>query len=639
MTFKYNESFRFKLIFWTVTVCILVFVLIYSSCLYFSAKQVRMEMEATVNAKLDCISEFLDGGATATKVSSDNLMSLLGSSLVPLVDTNIESLIEFFLDHNTFTNGVAIGFEPGVIEGHPKGYAPYLMRTSKGYISKDLSKIRNYRAADWYERAYSADRQAWSKPFFESNGLLITSLNTPIHDRDGKVIGVAAVDIKLSRLSEDLKSMLPFPGSSIEILDADGLYVASTADEKLIGKEFNLPMKEEILSGERYYASYKPNGAKDEQFIFYTPTQGTGWRVILTIPKSVITSDIMKMLRVLFVIMVLGIVFLILVCRYIISKLSEPLEQFSNAAKQISRGNFDIELPTIKDHNELFDLRQALASMKMSLNEYIEKLSETSAREARIENELSIARTIQMSMVPKVFPAFPERHDVEIYASLIPAQAVGGDLYDYILCGDKLFFCIGDVSGKGVPASLFMAITRSLFRNTAAEDKTPSMIAKIINNGVCEGNDEMLFVTMYIGCCDLKTGDFSICNCGHNAPVTNSILIDASKPLFGPDKTARFISDPPTNIPIGVIEGYDYKEVNMRILPGTKLLLYTDGITEAENSSKELFGDDRLIKSIMRCRTEANAEEVINQLVNDVHKFTDGAPQSDDITCLAMFYK
>ena len=237
-----------------------------------------------------------------------------------------------------------------------------------------------------------------------------------------------------------------------------------------------------------------------------------------------------------------------------------------------------------------------------------------------MESELNVAHDIQMSMLPKTFPAFPNRKDIELYASLTPAKAVGGDLYDFFIYNDKLFFCIGDVSGKGVPASLVMAVSRTLFRNIAAHTDKPSHIVDTMNANICEGNDNCMFVTLFVGVLDLATGQLRYCNAGHDAPYVEATLLPCQ-----------------SNLPIGVTPDIEYAEQEMTIAPGMILFLYTDGLTEAENAGRELFGMQRIDEVIKDFK--GSPQELIEAMTAAVHKFVGDTEQSDDLTMLAFRYK
>lgn len=254
------------------------------------------------------------------------------------------------------------------------------------------------------------------------------------------------------------------------------------------------------------------------------------------------------------------------------------------------------------------------------------KLEATTKAKERIDSELRIAHNIQEGMVPHVFPAFPDRNDIDLYASMTLAKEVGGDLYDYFLLppslrdGDeRLCFCIGDVSGKGVPASLFMSVVVNLFRMVAKEGKTPAEIATKVNEAVAADNEDCMFATMFIGEIDLRTGVLEYCNCGHNPPIVGN----------------QFIEMPESNAPIGLWPGLEYVGHTVEGIKGKMLLLYTDGLTEAENMDQKQTGDDWLI-DILKEHPKDNARSIIDSILKEVATYVGEAETSDDITMLCL---
>ena len=263
-------------------------------------------------------------------------------------------------------------------------------------------------------------------------------------------------------------------------------------------------------------------------------------------------------------------------------------------------------------HTKLEDTHQQLLVAYDQLEEI------TTAKE-RIESDLRIARNIQMGMVPHTFP---EREDVDLYASMTPAKEVGGDLYDYLVIGDKLFFCLGDVSGKGVPASLFMAMARNLFHVLAQQQLSPAEIATRLNNTLSEDNESSMFVTMFIGVADLTSGHLDFCNAGHNPPV-----------LLG-DGTSEFVEMIP-NAPIGLWPGLEYEGEEIADITGRPLFIYTDGLNEAENRQQEQFTDERLLEILEQTPFESS-QQTIELLKAEVEKHRDGAEPNDDLTMLCV---
>jgi len=244
-----------------------------------------------------------------------------------------------------------------------------------------------------------------------------------------------------------------------------------------------------------------------------------------------------------------------------------------------------------------------------------------------IEGELNAAREIQMSMVPKMFPPFPGRPEFELSAVLEPAKEVGGDFYDFFFVDHHhLVFLLGDVSGKGIPASLFMAVTKTLLKAEAGEEVSVDQILSSVNNELCEGNDMSMFATVFCGIIDTRTGKVEYSNAGHNPPV---LLPRVGNPEF-------LLSG--GSLPLGAFEDSPYIKGTMTLVPGDTIVLYSDGVTEAMNKGGALFSDERLITSLQEVNGH-HPDELLRKILADTHGFAAGAPQSDDITILALQYK
>lgn len=647
MTVNPRQSFKLKLCVGVFSVAFLTFAMVFAACIYFVRKEVRADLDALVDAKLDYALRALDEGLTTTQVSAENLEGLSHSPFIEHSYDSIFSLCEHFLLANPRIQGVAIGYEPNVIIGHESGFSPYIMRSDSGFIRRDLALTKDYRNSNWYKVAHDTGKPYWSKPFLESNGTLITSYNIPVKNSQGEVYAVMAVDLNLNVMADSLQKLKPYPSSMLTVVDEDGTFLAHPNREYIMnetieslvdrsGSDANRSMLEDIKARRRGGGEYTRDGKR--VYVYYAPVEDNGWTITLEVSHEEVAHGYYRMFRALLFDMLIGIILLIVVSLVVINKLTKPLSDFSEAARRISHGDFHVTLPVIKDHNELYDLRQALTSMGLSLDRYMGELEETAASKATIESELTIARRIQMAMIPKIFPPFPDRKEIDVFASLIPAKAVGGDLYDFILAGDELFFCIGDVSGKGVPASLVMAITRALFRISATESASPAQVASTINNAIAENNSENMFVTMFIGKCNLHTGKFICCNCGHNPPVTNGRINDHSTMVVTPCDEASYMKVVPTNIPVGVIENFDYKEVSMTVTPGVCMFLYTDGVTEAESKQKTLYGEERLLEELSKIGPIGDSTQIIKAIGDDVHRHALGVEQSDDITMLCFRY-
>jgi sigma-B regulation protein RsbU (phosphoserine phosphatase) len=254
----------------------------------------------------------------------------------------------------------------------------------------------------------------------------------------------------------------------------------------------------------------------------------------------------------------------------------------------------------------------------------MDNLREATASKQRIESELSIAAEIQRSLIPRTFPPFPERDEFEIYALMHPARAVGGDFYDFFFVDpDNLFFTICDVSGKGVPAALYMAVTRSLVGAAARDGMEPDRLLNRVNRELCSGNDTYMFSTAFCGILSLSTGRLAYANAGHESPL-----------LIRDRKDVRFLG-PPGGPVLGLFEDETFALENLSLEPGDTLFVYTDGVTEATDRASGFFTRERLFQSLTE-RSDRSATNLVEGVLEEIRNFAAGAPQADDITMLAL---
>ena len=324
-------------------------------------------------------------------------------------------------------------------------------------------------------------------------------------------------------------------------------------------------------------------------------------------------------------------------CRAVINYMTRPISRLSNAVLEMAKGNLKAKLPEIKSEDEMQRLHDSFQTMQNSLIDYINELKTTTAINERIQSDLDLARKIQKGMLLNKFPPF-------IYAMLNPARMVGGDLYDFTMKGDQVYFAIGDVSGKGVAASLVMAITRVMLRFVVGMGLPLDETLYRLNNSFSESNEMGMFVTLFVARLDLKTGHMDYCNAGHN-PVL--IIPPDSEPYFLHCKA---------NIAIGLIGDFAYEAEQIDLKQGTRLVAYTDGVTEAEKADQSQFGEDRLMawakeltplnselvegskdRTVVQDTSDSNTEiAVVESLYDSVKAFTDGNSQNDDITIVSL---
>lgn len=315
--------------------------------------------------------------------------------------------------------------------------------------------------------------------------------------------------------------------------------------------------------------------------------------------------------------------------------ISRPLNRLALYAKELPAHDFsappaqesEATRMARQHRDEVGRLSEAFVFMERELHGNITRLMETTAAKERIEGELSIAHDIQMGILPKIFPAFPDREEVDLFAVMVPAKEVGGDLYDFFfLDEERLCFVIGDVSGKGVPAALFMAVTSTLIKAVALRTAQPSSILESVNKDLSRDNPSSMFVTLFCGILNVRTGELHYASGGHNPPA----LIREGLPV-------EWLSGKGGAI-VGAVPGLRFPQNATTLLPGDALFLYTDGVTEAMDVNHELYGSPRLLRNVEECREEA-IETAVARVMDDVNAFAGEEPQADDITILVVRYR
>ena len=283
-------------------------------------------------------------------------------------------------------------------------------------------------------------------------------------------------------------------------------------------------------------------------------------------------------------------------------------------------------LKKVRGHNEISTLAKSVEKMSLDMHRYIEDLTNATAEKERLGAELNVAKKIQAEMLPRVFPPYENHKEVELFASMEPAKEVGGDFYDFYMIDDDHFaLVVGDVSGKGVPAALFMVITKTLLKDTAAHEFDPAKIFEHVNTILCESNESGLFVTCWMGILTISTGELKFANAGHNAPI----IVQNGE--------IKYLKTKP-NLMLAGMEGIPYTTHSIKVSKGDRLFIYTDGVTEATDAQNELYGEERLLK-VMQTIDDKSPREVIGIVRDDINAFVKDASQFDDITMLEMLYK
>ena len=539
------------------------------------------------------------------------------------------------LVNNPDLNGCSISFEPYYFPERGKYFSAFSINED-GVIqtTQEGNAGYEYFTFDWYQLAKLLDRPCWTEPYFDFNPNaiyskeMIASYCKPLKDENGKYVGTISVDMSLGWLSETISAVKPYPHSYSMMIGRGGTYFVHPDSTKLFYETIYTETLEKddpdrVALGKAMQAGEE--GMKrmmmdnEDCYVLYKPLGETGWSVAIVCPVSDILSGYKRLRISVILVVILGLMLMWFLISRVIRRELEPLGRLTSQARTIASGEFDKVLPDNGRVDEVGELTRSFSGMQHSLVSYVEELKKTTAQKASIESELKVASDIQMAMVPRIFPAFPKRNDIDLYAPMTPAKEVGGDLYDYFEQQNHIYLCVGDVSGKGIPASLFMAVTRNLFRIIAQQGHSPVEVAEQINTFLSQDNDQAMFVTMFIGRIDMATGRFDFCNCGHNPPMVDG----------------KFLPLKYTNRPLGLWDGVPFQGETINDIRGRQLLLYTDGLNEAENDRQEILGNDRLMK-LMEGAGKLSAREVIKRLQEAVERHRNGASPNDDLTLLCF---
>ena len=593
---------------------------------------------------------------TAMKVSNEKMNNVFStvevavSNNTPEVEDNLYDdhrqyfAVEHLLKLNSNIMGAAVAYNPDYEPKKGQPFSPYAYRNGTDIYTKQLNTPEyDYLHQEWYTKPLAEGKGTWSEPYIDEGGgeVGMITYSQPIINSKGEIYAIQTADIALHWLSELMceldsttkqnmfKDSESFPSYSF-IVSHKGTIVAYPYKAELSYKtlyEFledhdGLEDANEILSSNNGYTTVVQNNTGTMYVLFYSSIEHTGWTLVTIMPLKVILKPVGSIIGIFGILMLIGLIIVAVICRSAIRRVTMPITQFADSADEIASGNLSVQLPTIKTKDEMLRLHNSFATMQKSLIQQIEETRSANEEKGRIESELNIARDIQMSMLPKTFPPFPDRNDIEIYGKQKPAKEVGGDLYDFYIRDEKLFFCIGDVSGKGVPASLVMAVTRTLFRTISFKEALPERILSGINNAMAGNNESNMFVTLFLGVLDLPTGRLRYSNAGHNAPM-----------LIG--QTIGLLPCA-ANVPLGVQTDWKFSQQETTIDLNTCIFLYTDGLTEAENAANEQFMEERMIEVAKGMSHEP--QQMIEQMFNAVHQFVGNAEQSDDLTMLAIQY-
>ena len=478
---------------------------------------------------------------------------------------SVFSALARLIDDNPYVVGARVAFVPYFYPSIGRLYEPCARKGKDGSVSfaQIAGPSHDYTVDEDYLWARDSLMAFWTDPILDGpDSLSISTYSKPLFNSKGKMVALCGLDIDLSWLGDTLNAHRRFPSSFGLLLSQEGNLMAGPPEGQVSAEEIHKLV--EILNGRLPESAVRGIAIRTAAL-----DKDPYWEVAMVYKTDEVFAGLIKMRR----------------------------QQF-------------------------FYLLLALAILAFMINRFARnerKLRDATVEQARISGELEVARNIQLEMLPKEFPA-------DVYGFLEPAREVGGDLFDFYRRDGKIFFCVGDVSGKGVPAAMLMSMIHSLFRMISQKQESPSHIVRALNEEICRGNRSNMFVTFFVGCLDFYTGRLRYCNAGHDKPF----LLSGSVSLL-PVKA---------NLPLGVFPDTDFVEECLQLSADTSLFLYTDGLTEAMDASRRAFGRPRVQEVLEAGLKQAlSPREMVESLSRSAHAFVGTAPQSDDLTMLFLRYR
>jgi sigma-B regulation protein RsbU (phosphoserine phosphatase) len=547
-------------------------------------------------------------------------------------------LIERTLKTQTLLFGMAVALPAG--ENPSAGYRILYGSRQGGVvrIADRANPAADY-LDDWFYLPYYLRQPVWSEPYYDQDAqTLMVTYSVPVM-HEGRVVAVLTGDLTLAWIRQLLDGLPLGKGGTAVLLSAEGVFISHSERrvemretvyslaEALATPEDTAALQElgwSMLSGQPGHRFYRRPLGGQRAYINHRPVAETGWALGVIIPEDQMLATLNRQTRTNLLVGACGLALLLVAALSVAFSVARPLKRLAFAADRLATGDFAAPLDATRRRDEVGRLTESFERMRKDLRRYIEELTTTTAAKEKIASELAIAHQIQLGIVPKLFPPFPNRRDLDLFAVLEPARDVGGDLYDFaLLDDDHLYVAIGDVSGKGVPASLLMAVGKTLLKSTVQGVRDPARALTLVNTELAEDNDSCMFITAFCGIINLRTGDLTFASAGHNPPL----IVRGDKPV----EILRRRPGPA----LAALQGSRYQNEAVRLAADDMLLLYTDGVTEAMNPANELFGEERLVE-LMRAAPLAGTRPCIESIVRAVHAHAAGAEQSDDITLLAV---
>jgi len=637
-----RQTLAWRLTRWLLLCAIVVLGAIWAVAVYSVQEQMRIPIDSSAMAEVRNASSQIDRIFLTVQRSVENLAEVM--TVRSVNNDEIRDFLQLVLTDLRQTNPAVCGGSAAPVPPNlqsPRSMSYFSLEKDK-FVCKQLgTPDYRYWTMPWYTVPRDTWTVYWSEPYFDKGGgnVLMTTCSIPYFTKkNGKknFAGVVTVDLDLRKLDRIMRNIQLHGIGYTVLLSKQGIYL-SHPDPRMICRENVLAVARKLGATDLDYAGRRMIAGEEGMLanipssttgrptrFFYTPVRSTQWSIGIGFPIRELMRPLYIMELQLSLICIAGL--LILVCGMLVlcKRITRPLLHLSDAAKAIGAGNLQAPLPDYPMEDEIGVLSRSFRQMQSELARFIRELKASTEARLHMEGELQAAGAIQRSLLPPT--AGNQDPRFQLAATLHPAKGIGGDLYDFVFRNDRYaVLTIGDVSGKGVPAALFMAVMQTLQRSRMQDHPMPTEIADAVNAYLCKNNDALMFVTWFCAVVDLTNGDVHCVNAGHNAPR-----------LMRKDGTMEILEQV-DGAPFGIMEA-SYTESHLVMKPGDTLFCYTDGVTEAMDKDHQQYGEERMDTCLKKLSLQESPDNWIWNVKKDMEGFVNGAPQSDDITMLCFRY-
>ncbi len=633
-------SIRQKLFLGIVPLCLIVYALVVffqtrgaTRTAIENVKVLLRETTSKYAAECDVV---LTRAAQATETAADVM------TVAPQTETDeINALFRRILEANTDAVGFGLGFEPNKRTPGVRLFDPYVYRDNekKDEIGANPIGEFDYFVRDWYADVKKTGRALWTEPYVGSVGNTSTMCTYSVpffhHPSEGpsELLGVVAIDVSLDNLRGILAR---FHGNRIAlrlvsvkgtiIADSDPALEMKETLSSLAEKSKNpslIEITKQMMSGNQGTVSYQPDSGQERIWLAYAPLPRTGWKLIASLPESQVLTPIYRQAYQSIALFFIGLFLIVGIISIVSFRITAPLKRLTTFAGKLAKGDFDATIDGEVGSDEIGDLARTFETMTAELKRNVKRLIDEESARKVVEKELQFARRIQASLLPRIFPPFPEMKEFNLHAMNEPATFMAGDFFDFFFIDQTtLVVVLADVSGKGVPAAMFMAVSRTAIRNYTVPGRSVEEIIESVNRTLASDNVDMMFVTCFYGQYDIRTGRLTYVNAGHNPPYIMR-------------QTGGFETLGATGTFLGPFPDLPFSAKEVVLAPGDLLVTFTDGVTEAyDKTPDDLYGETRLETLLEKIRDEP-VEDICDIVFEDAIEFSHGE-RHDDITLLVL---